>query len=121
MDNYEEQDLRNLAYDSEKRKWRTRPPKAMKEVMSSLLAKRGYAQTQVAGDLKRLWAEAAGKTFAKHTRPGNVRRGVLEVFVRSSAVMQQLTFQKKNILKKLQHAAVDLQIKDLKFRIGEIV
>jgi len=120
MDKYEEQDQRNLEFDAQRRKWWVKPPQAMKDVMSSLLAKRGYAQTQVAGDLKRVWQEAAGPTFAKHTRPGNIRRGVLEVFVRSSTVMQQLAFQKKSILKKLQKAA-DLQIKDLKFRIGEIV
>ena len=39
------------------------------------------------------------------TRPGNIRRGVLEVFVANSTLLQELAFQKTQLLERLRQAA----------------
>ena len=53
-----------------------------------------------------------------NSRPGNVRRSVLEVTVRNSAVLQELTFQKTQLLGELSRLLPDQNIRDLRFRIG---
>src|SRR3954454_21058509 len=76
-----------------------RPAKPMRDVMSQLLAKRGYAQVQTAAGCTAAWREAVGDKLASDTRPGNVRRGVLEVLVRNSVSAQELGFLKSKIVK----------------------
>ena len=49
-------------------------------------------------------AEAAGPLVAKYTRPGQVRRGTLEVVVANSTLMQELGFQKRDLLDALARA-----------------
>ena len=80
--------------------------------------KRGYGQIKSAEKLTAAWNEVAGR-MARRSRPGNLRRGVLEITVASSAVMQELVFQKKTLLKKLA-AHSGLNIKDLRFRVGSV-
>jgi predicted nucleic acid-binding Zn ribbon protein len=66
------------------------------------------------------WQRAAGETFAPYTLPGRLKRGVLEVTVTNSTVIQELTFQKQQILASLREQCPDATIRDLKFRIGTI-
>jgi hypothetical protein len=51
---------------------------------------------------------------------GKIRRGVLEVLVGNSAVLQELTFQKKHLLDKIVAALPDQKIRDVRFRIGVV-
>lgn len=97
-----------------------RGPKGMRNVVSELMARRGYAHTQTASKSREAWDAAVGQPMAGYTRPGNVRRGVLEVFVRNSAVVQELTFQKRKIIDQLTRLAPELKIRDLRFRVGII-
>jgi predicted nucleic acid-binding Zn ribbon protein len=89
-------------------------------VLNHLLARRGYARIQSALAFEQAWKQAAGAGLAADTRPGNVKRGVLEITVRNSSVLQELTFQKKQLLAKLQSQTTDPPIRDLRFRIGAI-
>jgi predicted nucleic acid-binding Zn ribbon protein len=97
-----------------------RGPQKISEVLSGLLARRGYAQVQLASDYGQAWQEAAGEQFALHSRPGIVRRGVLEVAVRNSAVLQELTFRKKHLLQQLDRLLPQQNIRDLRFRVAAI-
>jgi hypothetical protein len=45
---------------------------------------------------------------------------VLEITVVSSIVIQELTFQKEQILTAMREQCPDTNIRDLKFRIGRI-
>src|SRR3954454_12116942 len=78
-----------------------RPAKPMRDVLSQLLAKRGYAQVQTAAGCTAAWNRAVGDKLAADTRPGNVRRGVLEILVRHSSAVQELAFLKTKIVKTL--------------------
>jgi predicted nucleic acid-binding Zn ribbon protein len=66
------------------------------------------------------WREVAGDKLAKHSRTGNIRRGVLNVFVRNSAVVQELTFRKSQLIKQLAKLNPGQKIRDLRFQVGPI-
>jgi predicted nucleic acid-binding Zn ribbon protein len=113
-------DLEAMEHLVDQRRPRIRPPQHVSNVLSSLLSKRGYGRVQETSALSDAWQAAVGPTLAADTRIGNIKRGVLEVFVRDSAVLQELTFQKKQILKKLQTLAVDHKLKDVRFKVGAL-
>ncbi len=108
-------------HDDYKRKSvRIRPAKPVRDVLSQLLAKRGYAQVQTAAGCTAAWKAAVGDKLAADTRPGNVRRGVLEVLVRNPSVSSELGFLKTKIVKKLTQLIPEQQIRDLRFRVGSL-
>ena len=113
-------DERNLHQDYTRRRVRIPPPKALGNVMSQLLAKRGYAQVQSAALSAAAWREAVGDKLAADTRPGNVRRGVLEVLVRDSSTRHELAFLKAKIIKSLASSMPEQKIRDVKFRVGPL-
>ncbi|HEX6963387.1 MAG TPA: DUF721 domain-containing protein [Lacipirellula sp.] len=105
---------------SHRRWYYGRQPKPIADVIAQVVQKRGYAQVRAAGQWNEAWREAAGEAFAAVTEVGQLRRGVLEVTVASSLVMQELTFEKERILDHLQTARPDAGIKQLRFRVGNI-
>jgi predicted nucleic acid-binding Zn ribbon protein len=89
-------------------------------VLAQLITARGYGRLQADADFTAVWTAAAGQTLAQYTVPGRVKRGVLEVIASNSIVIQELTFQKQQILATLREACPDAKIRDIKFRIGTI-
>ena len=67
-----------------------------------------------------VWKEVVGQKMVGYCRVGQVRRGVLEVVVRNSAALQELTFRKKKLLEDIMAALPALRIRDLRFRIGAV-
>lgn len=113
-------DERILQQDYRRKQVRLPPPKSMGDVLSQLLARRGYAHVQVAAGCEAAWRAAVGNKLAGHTRPGNVKRGVLEVLVRNSSVLQELAFVKAKVIKHLKQALPEQQIRDVRFRVGTL-
>jgi predicted nucleic acid-binding Zn ribbon protein len=111
---------RNLHDDYRRKHIRIPPPKPVRDVLSQLLARRGYAQIQTAATCEAAWRQAVGEKLAGHTRPGNVRRGVLEVLVRNSSVLQELSFIKAKAVKTLNQLVPEQQIKGVRFRVGPL-
>lgn len=107
-----------LLQDYQRRRVPVRPAKKIGDVVAQLLAKRGYARVQAAAAFDEAWRNAAGERYAAQTRCGKVRGGVLEVICANSAVVQELTFQKIALLKRLTELAPEQKIKDLKFKVG---
>jgi predicted nucleic acid-binding Zn ribbon protein len=97
-----------------------RGPKAIGDVLSELMARRGYGRVQSAANYDAAWREAAGPLAAKYTRPGLLRRGTLEVVVAHSALVQELGFQKRMLLESLARLLPDEGIENLRFRIGNV-
>ncbi len=98
----------------------TRGPKAIGDVLSELMARRGYGRVQSAATYDAAWREAAGPLTAKYTRPGLLRRGTLEVVVTHSALVQELGFQKRMLLESLARLLPDEGIENLRFRVGSV-
>ncbi len=97
-----------------------RGPKAIGDVLSELMARRGYGRVQSAANYDAAWREAAGPLAAKYTRPGLLRRGTLEVVVAHSALVQELGFQKRMLLDSLARLLPDEGIENLRFRVGSV-
>jgi len=116
----QDDDERNLHDDYRRKQIRIPPPKPMRNVLSQLLAKRGYAQVQTAAGCQAAWSEAVGAKLAGDSRPGNVRRGVLEVLVRNSSVLHELSFVKAKVVRMLKQLIPEQQIRDVRFRVGTL-
>jgi len=97
-----------------------RAPRRAADIVAQLMARRGYGRLQSSAVTAEAWTAAAGEKFAAHTRVGELKRGKLEVMVRNSAVLQELSFSKKKILKRLLAALPESKITDLKFRVGSV-
>jgi len=97
-----------------------KPPQPIGEILSELMARRGFARQRTASALEEAWREAAGEMAAGYTRVGNLRRGKLEVTVANSALVQEFSFQKKALLESLKSLIPEATIQDLRFRVGPI-
>lgn len=97
----------------------SRGPQPIAEILSRLMARRGYAQEQMGLEWGAIWTTAAGSQ-ASHSRPGKFTRGVLEIMVRNSASLQELTFRKKQLLQAVQEQIPHVPVRDLRFRVGEV-
>ena len=89
-------------------------------MIADVMVRRGYTRSMTTSAYVEAWQSATDDVLSTASRPGNLRRGVLEVTVRNSAVLQELTFQKKKILKVLNKQITDQTIVDLRFRVGNI-
>ncbi len=113
-----DEELRQLHQDVARRQYYQKGPQRIADTLSTLMARRGYAQVEVVGQRVEAWNAAVGDPLCRHTRVGNIRRGVLEVVVDNSAVLQELTFRKQELIQKLSAALADQQIREVRFRIG---
>lgn len=104
----------------EQRRHYARKPKKIGDVLAQLITARGYGRIQADADFAAAWQAAAGEALGRFSRPGRLRRGQLEVTVTNSTIVQELTFQKQQILAALQTQLPDARIRGLRFRIGAI-
>ena len=111
-------ELRSAMRIVEQRRARRREPQRIADVVSRLLARRGYAQVESVERLQKTWSGIVGVKLAEHSRPAGLKRGVLEIIVRSSVTLQELTFQKRQLLRELQRSESGEQVRDLRFRVA---
>ncbi|MHB0956632.1 MAG: DUF721 domain-containing protein [Pirellulaceae bacterium] len=113
-------EIRQLHDDVARRQFFSKGPQPIAETLSLLLARRGYAGVEAAAERAETWVAIVGDKMALYSRMGNIRRGVLEIMVGNSAALQELTFQKKQLLLKIMAALPDQKIRDVRFRIGVV-
>jgi len=95
-------------------------PQAIGDVLGELISRRGYARVEAGEAYAAAWQVAAGEAIGRFTRAGQVKRGLFEVQVANSALLQELTFQKAALLTKLRHELPQEKIKDLRFKVGKV-
>ena len=96
-----------------------RGPEPLKEILARLMAARGWGRRQGRLHLERAWEDAVGPDHARQTRVLGLRRGILEVEVAGSVLMQELAhFHKRVLLQKLKAALPREKLTDLRFRAG---
>lgn len=94
-----------------------RGPKRIGDLLTRVLTKYGVTQLTLQDELESAWGEAAGAAVARHTRPGALRRGVLEVLVDNSVLLQELEgFEKARLLAVLQEKLPQHRVVALRFR-----
>jgi len=97
-----------------------RGPQPIGEVITELMARRGFAREQSAAAYEAAWREAAGPLAARYSRPGRLCRGTLEVLVANSTLVQEFGFQKMALLHALERLLPDDGIRNLRFKVGKI-
>jgi predicted nucleic acid-binding Zn ribbon protein len=109
---------------TQQRRFYARRPKRIGNVVAQLVQRKGYAQIRAAGEREEAWRDAlagqGGEQWIATTRVAGLRRGVFEIQVANSLLMQELTFQKESLLKRLQDALPEDKIKRIKFSVGQI-
>ncbi|MEZ6090586.1 MAG: DUF721 domain-containing protein [Pirellulaceae bacterium] len=95
-----------------------RHPRRIGLIVNQLMTRRGYGQVRTQEDIARIIQLTVGKELAKACRPGHVRRGLLEIGVTDSVAVQELSFQKRVLVKALQKEFPQSGIKDIRFRVG---
>jgi hypothetical protein len=93
----------------------------LSEILGELFTVRGYGRLQARHELEEAWAAAVGEPACRQTRLGEVRRGVLNVTVTHSALLEELAaFRKSELLAALRSGAPATTIHDIRFRVGAI-
>lgn len=92
--------------------------KPIGRAIRQVMARSGLGQTQAAEELLKAWKMAAGPTLGAVSRPGNITRGVLQIFVQDSSALQELHLSRKTLVILLQQSMPQLNIKDIRGRVG---
>ena len=114
----DDQEFSRVSQQYEQRKFWRKHPKTGSQIINQLFAKKGYNQTSSTASVDKRWQQVVGDSLGTRSKPGILRRGVLEIIVQNSSVMQELVFQKSKILKKFKADKETSEIVDLKFKIG---
>ena len=92
-------------------------PENLSDVLARLFAARGWGRKTERLRLEAAWDEVVDEAHRAATRLGSFRRGVLEVEVRQSVLMQELAqFHKRRLLTELRKRLPGQTLTDLKFR-----
>ena len=92
-------------------------PRPIGSLITRLMARTGYDRQQGNDALRKAWDELAPASLQGSSQPGTVRRGVLEVFVSHSALIQEMGFHKRGLLQKLQTRVPGEGITDIRCRL----
>lgn len=93
-------------------------PQPLGEVLSRLIALRGYGRVQGQRQLADVWREAAGEKIAAKTKVMGLKNGVLQIGVSNAALLSELaSFHRHSLLESLRATGRELAIRDLKFRL----
>jgi hypothetical protein len=92
-------------------------PVSIGKVMARLMSRAGYDREQATAGLAAAWEDAAPAPLKRGSQPGLVRRGVLEVFVSHSALVQEFGFHKPAVLARLQTLLPEAGIQDIRCRL----
>ncbi len=117
---YDEIDFSNASDLVNQRQRFRRRPKRTVDIISQMMARQGYGQSQSNNELNEAWEIASGPKFSKNTKAGRINRGTLEVHVASSAAINQLSFQTRQLLSAMQQQLPQNKIKDIRFKLGNV-
>jgi hypothetical protein len=96
-------------------------PRPLADILGELFTVRGYGRLRARQELEDAWRAAVGKPESCQTQLGEVRRGVLNVTVAHSTLLEELAaFRKPALLAALRSAAPSTAIHDIRFRVGVV-
>ncbi len=94
-----------------------RHPRRIGTLVDQLMARRGYASVFANEDLLSLLTDELGTDLASAIHIGPVKSGVLQLFASDSVTLQELTFRKRGIVKRIQKDLPAHRVVDVRFRI----
>ena len=120
MEKYDQQDFDAAQKLVKGRQFFTRKPKKPADIIAQLMARTGYGQLKSADELENTWNQIADEKWRSQTRVTVIKRGVLEVVVGNSVLIQRLEFEKKRLLADFKTNQPKINLKDIRFRIGNV-
>ena len=84
---------------------------ALKKLIKTAGLEKGIAQQKAL----EIWPETVGKTVSKNTEPISIEHGILSIKNTTPVWRQELQFQKKQIIEKLNKKLNKTLIKDIRF------
>ena len=92
----------------------------IKDLLDPLLEQVEARVKQQPTALFEAWPQIVGPKIAEMTKPVSIDKGVFLILVQNSTLHSLLsTYEKPNLLKKIQDTFPQLMIKTLRFRLGE--
>ncbi|MFC1785246.1 DciA family protein [Candidatus Neomarinimicrobiota bacterium] len=88
---------------------------SLKIAIDSMLRKFGIDNAIAQNNALNIWNEIVGETVAKNTEPDRVEHGVIIIKVSSPTWRQELYFQKKEIIQKINNKIGKSVIRDIRF------
>ena len=67
-------------------------------------------------NLKKTWKKIVGKTISQNTEIVNIKNGIIKIKATTPIWRNELTFQKEELLNKLNKEEPDLKVKAIEFR-----
>ncbi len=92
-------------------------PRRLGEQMERIYGEKGWRHPWQIFALVRQWQAIAGKEMAARTMPAFLRRDVLWVYVRNSAVMQHMQMQKPGLLEQVNRHVEGMRITDIRWML----
>ena len=83
------------------------------ETIEELLSLKGLNKAKEQGNIELVWKKAVGKTIYENTTIKNIKNKVLTIKVKNSVWRNELVFQKKEIIQKLNKN--NIRIKEVRF------
>ncbi len=117
---FAELDFKHAVELNQRRRIHGRKPKRVRDLINDIITRRGIAAEQSNHELQGAWDSAAGMDIANQTRIGSLRRGVLEIVVDNSSLLQMVSFDQVRLLEQINHQLRKADIKRLQFRVGSI-
>ena len=84
---------------------------ALKKLIKTAGLEKGIAQQKAL----EIWSETVGETVSKNTEPISIEHGILNIKTATPVWRQELQFQKKQIIEKLNKKLNKKIIKDIRF------
>ena len=81
-----EHESRQLHEDVARRQYYQKSPQRIADTLSTLMARRGYAQVETAGMRQEAWLAVVGEKLAAHSRVGNIRGGLRKACEKAGVV-----------------------------------
>lgn len=86
-------------------------------IVSQLMSRRGYASVGAEHAMTASVTASVGSSLAGSFQIGKLNRGVLLIYVIDSVVMQEFTFQKRQIIKRIKKDHPQTKLTDIRFKI----
>ncbi len=94
-------------------------PEPIGDILTRLFTSRGWTRRLERQRLESLWTDICPESYRSDSRVLSLKRGILEIEVRSTVLMQELAqFHERSLLAKLQTKLANPKLKKIKFRLG---
>lgn len=99
---------------------KTKRPQDIKDILKKVIGKIEKQGPDRKEKILNAWQRIAGDKAASHSRPVRITRKKMVIEVDSSTWFYSLTLQKNRLLREIIQELGEDQVKDIRFRMGEI-